>query len=91
MGDGQGEGDRPEEKTKSNFYDSKVKAKVGRGKLVVTGNVRGPNRPGEALEAIKEAMAAADTSEEDPLENLRMPKAQLEQVEQYNNQIRDAR
>ena len=59
--------------------------------MVVTGNVRGPNRPGEALEAIKEAMAAAETAEEDPLTNVRMPKAQLEQAEQYFNQIRDAR
>ncbi len=56
--------------------------------MVITGNVRGPNRPGEALEAIKEAMAAAETTEEDPLTNVRMPKAQLEQAEQYFNQIR---
>ena len=68
-----------------------MKANVGKGKMVITGNVRGPNRPGEALEAIKEAMAAAETAEEDPLTNVRMPKAQMEQAEQYFNQIRDAK
>ena len=91
MGQGQGRGDRPEEKTDNNFYDSKVKANIRKGKLVVTGNVAGPNKPGEALEAIKEAMAAASTSDENPLTNVRLPKAQLEQAQQYFDSVRDAK
>ena len=88
MGEGQGRGDRPEEKTDSRFYDSKVRAKLGKGKMIVTGSVAGPNKPGEALEAIKEAMAAAETAEENPLTNVRMPKAQLEQAQQYFDAVR---
>lgn len=89
MGEGQGRGDRPEEKTGINYYDTKVKGNVRRGKLVVVGNVAGPNKPGEALEQIKEAMAAAETAEENPLTNVRLPKAQLEQVRQYFDSVRD--
>lgn len=88
MGEGQGRGDRPEEKTDNNFYDTKVQANIRKGKLVVTGNVSGPNKPGEALEAIKEAMAAAETSDENPLNNVRLPKAQLEQAQQYFDSVR---
>ena len=58
---------------------------------MLTGNVRGPNKPGEALEAIKEAMAAAETAEEDPLTNQRLPKAQLEQAAQYFESIREGK
>ena len=56
--------------------------------MVITGHARGPNRAGEALEAIREAMSAEESAEEDPLTNVRMPKAQMEQAEQYFNQIR---
>ena len=90
MGEGQGRGDRPEEKTDINTYDARVRAKVRRGKLVVTGNVAGPNKPGEALEQIKEAMAAAETAEENPLDSVRLPKAQLEQARQYFDSVRDS-
>ena len=88
MGEGQGQGDRPEEKTDNGFYNSKVKAKIGKGKMVLAGSVAGPNKPGEALEAIKEAMASAETAEENPLTNVRMPKAQLEQAQQYFDSVR---
>lgn len=89
MNEGQGRGDRPEEQTDQRFYDSKVKTKVGKGKMVLAGSVSGPNKPGEALEAIKEAMAAAETAEENPLTSVRMPKAQLEQAQQYFDSVRD--
>lgn len=88
MGEGQGRGDRPEEQTDKRFYDSKVKANLRKGQMAIVGNVRGPNKPGEALEAIKEAMAASSTSEENPLTNVTMPKAQLEQAQQYFDSLR---
>ena len=56
--------------------------------MIITGNVRGPNKPGDALEEIKAAMAAASTSEENPLTNVRLPKAQLEQAQQYFDSVR---
>lgn len=91
MGEGQGRGDRPEEKTDSNFYDSKVRAKPRRGQMVVVGNVRGQNKPGDALEAIKEAMEAASTADESPLTNVRLPRAQREQAQQYFDAVRSGK
>ncbi len=89
MGEGQGRGDRPEEQTKSNFYDSKVGAKPRRGRMVIVGSVRGDNKPGDVREAIKEAMESASSSEENPLTNLRLPRAQREQAQQYFDAVRE--
>ena len=56
--------------------------------MAIVGNLRGPNKPGEALEEIKQAMAASSTSEENPLTNVTMPKAQLEQAQKYFDSLR---
>lgn len=90
LGEGQGRGDRPEEKTDVNFHDSRVAADLDKGKMIVVGNVRGPNKPGEALEAVKEAMESANTNDENPLTNVRMTRAQREQAQQYFDAMRDA-
>lgn len=89
LGEGQGRGDRPEEKTDTNFYDSKVAAQLGKGKMVMKGFVRGPNKPGEVLETIKEAMESANTTEENPLKNVRLTRAQREQAQQYFDRMRE--
>lgn len=89
MSDGQGRGDRPEERTDANFYDSKVRAEPRRGKMVIVGSVRGENKPGDAREAIKEAMEAASSAEENPLTNLRLPRVQREQAQQYFDAVRE--
>ena len=90
LGEGQGRGDRPEEQTDVNFHDSRVKADLDKGKMIVVGNVRGPNKPGEALEAVKEAMESANSSDENPLTNVRLTRAQREQAQQYFDAMRDA-
>ena len=74
MGQGQGQGDRPEAATAEQFYESKVKAKVGKGKAVITGVASGPNRTGPALEEYKEAIQTATIDDEDPLTGARIPK-----------------
>ena len=53
------------------------------------GFLQGPNKPGEALQTIKEAMDAADVAEEDPLKNVRLTRAQREQAQQYFDMMRD--
>ncbi len=88
MGEGQGRGDRPEEETGAKFYDSKVQAKPRSGKMVVIGQVRGPNAAGQAREAIKEALEAATSEDDDPLTGVRLPRAQREQVQQYFDAVR---
>lgn len=89
MGQGRGEGDRPESATSEQFYDSKTKGKVGRGKAVVVGEAGGPNRPGQALEEVKEAIRSANIDDEDPLTNARLPKDHLEQAKQYFEALRE--
>ena len=89
MGEGQGEGDRPESATANQFYDSKVKAKVGKGKAVVTGVASGPNRTGPALEEYKEAIRSAEIADEDPLTGARIPKEHREQATEYFNRLRE--
>jgi hypothetical protein len=89
LGQGQGQGDRPESATAEQFYDSKVKAKVGKGKAVVTGFASGPNRTGPALEEYKAAIQNATIDDEDPLTGARIPKEHREQATQYFNQLRE--
>ena len=89
MGQGRGQGDRPESATAEQFYDSKIKGKVGRGKAVVVGEAGGPNRPGQALEEVKQAIRSATIDDEDPLTNARLPKDHLEQARKYFEALRE--
>jgi hypothetical protein len=89
MGEGQGVGARPEKKTDVDFYKSQVPADPGRGAAVVVGRVRGPNRPGEAREAIKAEIEAARTESARPITAQRLPKAQKEHAQQYFDTFRE--
>ena len=89
LGEGQGQGDRPEEKTDVGFYDSKVAAKPSKGKMVVIGSVRGPNAPGEARAAFKEILEAGDSEAANPLTDVRLPRPQREQAQQYFDAVRE--
>ena len=57
--------------------------------MIIKGQVEGPNKPGQALEAVKEAMQAATTKEENPLKNVRLTRSQREQAQQYFDLMRD--
>ncbi len=89
MGEGQGQGDRPESATGEQFYESKVKGKIGKGKAVVTGVAGGPNRTGPALEEYKKAIRSAEIADEDPLTGARIPKEHREQATDYFNKLRE--
>ena len=91
MGEGQGRGNRPEEETNTNFYQSRVKANIRKGQFRVTGNVGGENKPGEALIEIKATMEAAETADESPLTNVRLPRAQRKQVQEYFDAVRGSK
>lgn len=83
LGEGHGQGDRSDEETDNMFYDSRVRAKPGKGRTIVSGVVRGPNVAGDAREQIYAAINEALDSSEDPLTGVRLPKAQRQQVQQY--------
>ncbi len=91
MGEGQGKGDRPEEKTKTGFYDSKVKQNVGKGAAVVTDMIEGPNRKGQVAEAIKAEFEAAEQQQSDPLAGQRLPRDYRDHAQKYFDSLREGK
>jgi hypothetical protein len=89
MGKGQGMGDRPEEKTNTGFYDSKVKQNVGRGAAVASGEADGPNRKGEVAEEIKAEFEAAKQESADPLSGHRLPREYRDHSQEYFDSLRE--
>jgi hypothetical protein len=83
LGEGQGRGPRPENETDTSFYQSQVRAQVGRGQAVAVDSVPGKNVAGEALEEIKSAIDNARGASDDPLVGQRIPRQHREQVDQY--------
>ena len=83
LGKGKGQGDRPEKKTDTAFYDSQVKQNVGKGAAAVVDMVEGPNVKGNVREQIQEQMEAAKRGEGDPLTGRRMPRKHGEHAKEY--------
>ncbi|MCM2370057.1 hypothetical protein [Aporhodopirellula aestuarii] len=89
MGEGQGKGDRPEEETDTNSYDTQVRGDVKRGKSVIAGFADGPNRKGLTREEIKSVIESSITEEGDPLEDQVLPRDEREQTRQYFESLRE--
>ena len=89
MGKGKGFGDRPEEKGKTGNYKSRVRAKLQKGQMVVTGKADGENVTGRTTSEAREIVEAAMTSETDPLEDQVLPKSQREHAQQYFESLRE--
>ena len=83
LGEGRGQGDRPEESSNTSFYDTRVKADSSLGKAVVIGDVGGPNKAGDTRVAIQEQIEAFSRSDGDPLLGKQLPKAQRDHVQEY--------
>ena len=83
LGRGQGQGDRPEEATDTKTYESRVAAKLQKGKAVVTGTAGGPNVSGQSVESIKEAILSDFREQSDPLADQRLPRDQRDHAKEY--------
>jgi hypothetical protein len=88
IGNGRGAGNRPEDKDKAGFYDSKVNQKVGKGAGVVTDLADGPNRKGEVTEEIKNAFENSRHSDDDPLTSQRLPRGYRDHAKEYFDAFR---
>lgn len=88
MGEGRGKGERPEERGKTGFYDSKVNQNVGKGAAVVTDLVDGPNKKGEVTESIKNAFETAKQGGDDPLTGERLPRDYRDHAKEYFDAFR---
>lgn len=84
MGEGVGIGPRPEEKTDTGHYDSKVAAKLRPGEVVRTGDAGGPNLAGRSQEDVKEQILSSLSEAPDPITNQKLPRVHREHARQYN-------
>lgn len=88
LGKGQGHGARPEEKTDTAAYDSRVRQNVGKGAATVTDLVDGPNVKGNVLEEVKAEIEAARREKADPLTGERLPRTHREHAREYFDAFR---
>ena len=88
LGRGKGTGPRPEKKTDTAMYDSKVKPKIGKGTAVVTGMIEGPNVKGDVQQQIQEQVESAKHGTTDPLTGRHMPRKHGEHAKEYFDGLR---
>ena len=89
MGEGRGFGDRPQEAEKTGNYKSRVRGKLQKGQMVVTGKADGENLTGRTTSEARKIVDAAMSSQTDPLENQVLPKAQRDHAQQYFESLRE--
>ena len=65
------------------MYDTKVRQKVGRGAVSVTGQLDGPNAKGRVEQEIQSQFEAARSSAADPLADTKMPRGYREHARTY--------
>jgi hypothetical protein len=91
LGEGRGKGARPEQKTDTKAYDSRVPQKVGQGGGSVTGMVDGPNLRGNAREEIDQQAESVRRGSTDPLSGQRLPRKQSEHAREYFERFREGK
>lgn len=88
LGRGKGIGARPERKTNTAMYDSKVKQKTGKGTAVVVNMTDGPNVKGDVQQQIQEQVEATKHGSTDPLTGRHMPRKHGEHAKEYFDGLR---
>ncbi len=91
LGEGTGAGERPEEETDVDFFDSQVRDQMKLGETINGGKVGGDNRKGVTKVEVQEAVLTSMAEEPEPLDDTPLPKAQREHARGYFNSIRDGR
>lgn len=89
MSEGRGEGERPEEETETDFFDSRVRDQMKLGETVYGGKVGGDNRKGTSKFEVQDAVLTSLSEEPEPLDDTPLPKLQKEHTREYFNTIRE--
>ncbi len=89
LGQGRGEGFRPEEETETGEYKARERGKLRPGEAVRVGDAFGKNRAGKTQEGIKEQILSSINEEPDPQTEQRLPKSQRKHVNEYFQRKRD--
>lgn len=91
LGKGRGNGPRPEEKTDTSFYNTKVKQQTGKGAALVVDLVDGPNMKGQVQQEIQTEFESVKAGETDPLTTQQLPRAYREHSLKYFNSFREGK
>ena len=89
MGQGRGEGYRPEEETETGEYNARERGQLRPGEAVRVGDAFGKNRAGKTQADIKEQILSSIREEADPQTDQRLPKSQRKHVNEYFQRKRD--
>jgi hypothetical protein len=89
LGQGRGEGYRPEEKTETGEYIARQGARVRPGEAYRVGDAFGKNRAGKSQEDIKEQILSSIREESDPQTDQKLPKSQRKHVNEYFRRKRE--
>jgi len=89
LGEGRGQGDRPEEENETGFYDSRVRQKVGQGAASVVDLVEGPNVKGNVQQEIRQQYDTAKQQSTDPLTTGQMPRKHRKHAREYFDRFRE--
>jgi hypothetical protein len=87
LGDGQGQGLRPEEENETKNYESRVRGNIQKGEAVFAGDATGPNKAGQTVEQVKEAISASLSEQADPIADQRLPPKQQRHAKEYFDQF----
>ncbi len=88
-GQGQGAGDREEQRNNTGSYDTQVKQNVRKGAMVVTGTADGPNRKGQVQEEIKSQFSSALQQSAEALSGQRLPHDYRDHAKKYFDTLRE--
>ncbi len=89
MGQGRGEGYRPEEETETGEYKARERGKLRPGEAVRVGDAFGKNRAGQTQEEVKQQILSSISEDPDPQTEQRLPKSQRKHVNEYFQRKRD--
>lgn len=84
LGEGRGQGERPEAEDETGSYNSKVAADLQRGAAVRVGPADGPNKSGRTRESIKEEIEMSISERADAMQDQqRLPRDHRDHVGEY--------
>jgi tetratricopeptide (TPR) repeat protein len=91
LGEGMGEGERPEGEEDVDFFESQVRAQMRMGENIFGGKIGGENRKGVSRVEIQEEISREMASEPEPMDETPLPRNQREHTREYFNQLREGK
>lgn len=87
LGEGRGKGARPEEKTDTKGFNSRVRMKAQKGKSTRIGDAGGPNLPGKSTESVRAEVEASLAKEPESLDETALPRDLRDHTSEYFEKV----